>query len=293
MTSFSVIIPHHNIPRLLQRCLDSIPDRPDIQVIVVDDNSSPEAVDFSRFPGQERKHTTTIFDKTGGGAGRARNIGMKHAQGRWLVFADSDDFFTKEAFNILDSHKDDPQDIILFKADSVDSDDYSPSDRHLQHNRAVDNALAGKIPNKKAVMEVPSPWCKMFRRDYIQRKGVLFDEVYASNDQMFVLKATYWADDDAVAVTGETLYTVTTRRGSLEAMKKTSPRNYLCTLDVLIRCNKFCKDDNVYNRRPILVQVLRALRIGPATFLKALALAVRERALFSGTYVIFNKLLKR
>ena len=90
---FSVIIPHYNIPKLLQRCLDSIPDIPDIQVIVVDDNSSVEKVDFDNFPGKGRKYTTAIFDKAGGGAGHARNIGLKHAEGKWLVFADSDDFF--------------------------------------------------------------------------------------------------------------------------------------------------------------------------------------------------------
>lgn len=291
MVSFSVIIPHYNIPDLLQRCLDSIPDIPDVQVIVVDDNSSTEKVDFDNFPGKERQYTTTIFDKTGGGAGRARNIGMKHAEGKWLVFADSDDFFVKGAFDILESHKDDCEDIILFKADSVDSDDYSPSNRHLQHNQAIDDALSGKISSKKAVLEVPSPWCRMLRREYIQGKGILFDEIYASNDMMFVMKATCWADDNAVKVADEVLYTVTTRKGSLEAMKKTSPRNFLCSLDVMIRCNKFCTDGN-YNRRPIIVQVFRALKISPATFWKALVLAVKEHALFSGATVIFKKIFK-
>lgn len=289
---FSVIIPHHNIPRLLQRCLDSIPDVPKVQVIVVDDNSSPDKVDFNKFPGLERQYTQCVFDKAGGGAGHARNIGMSKADGKWLVFADADDFFVDGAFDILESHKDDQKDIVLFKADSVDSDDYSPSDRHFQHNRAVDNALSGIITEKKAVLTVPAPWCKMFRREHIAGKGVLFDETFASNDQMFVLKATYWTDDNKVTVTNEVLYTVTTRKGSLEAMKKKSPRNFLDTLEVLIRCNKFAKD-GPYNRRPIIVQVFRALRISPGTFWKALKLAIQERALFSGTSVIFQKLFKR
>lgn len=52
---YSIIIPHKNIPDLLRRCLDSIPQRPDIQIIVVDDNSSPDKVDFAHFPGRERR----------------------------------------------------------------------------------------------------------------------------------------------------------------------------------------------------------------------------------------------
>ena len=35
----TVIIPHFSIPDLLARCLDSIPQRDDVQVIVVDDHS--------------------------------------------------------------------------------------------------------------------------------------------------------------------------------------------------------------------------------------------------------------
>lgn len=48
--SFSIIIPHHNIPDLLERCIASIPMRDDVEVIVVDDRSSPSVVDFDNFP---------------------------------------------------------------------------------------------------------------------------------------------------------------------------------------------------------------------------------------------------
>lgn len=302
MHTFSIIIPHHEIPALLQRCLDSIPNVPEVQVIVVDDNSSEQKVDFEQFPGLNRKYTQCIFDKEGGGAGHARNIGLKHADGKWLVFADADDYFTKDAFQILDSHKDDPHDIVLFKADSVDSDDYSPSDRHLKLNKAIDKALGGDFTAKEAVLTEPGPVCKMFRRDHIQQKGVLFDEVQSSNDVMFVVKATCWATDDGVTVSDKVIYVITSRKNSLYTTRGKDPRNYLCRLDVRIRRNKFY-DENPYTtpqggiahyeKTPIIVQVLRALKFGPKTFCKALILAIRQGALFSGTSVIFKKLLYR
>ena len=43
---FSIIIPYKDIPDLLIRCLKSIPVSEDIQVIVVDDNSSEADVIF-------------------------------------------------------------------------------------------------------------------------------------------------------------------------------------------------------------------------------------------------------
>src|SRR5690554_1026331 len=96
--NYSVIIPHKNIPDLLERCLQSIPIREDIQVIVVDDNSDPDKVNFLEFPGLNRKNTEVYFTKEGKGAGYARNVGLTKAKGKWLIFSDADDYFN-ECFN--------------------------------------------------------------------------------------------------------------------------------------------------------------------------------------------------
>lgn len=37
--NYTIIIPHYNIPSLLERCISSIPQRNDIQIIVIDDCS--------------------------------------------------------------------------------------------------------------------------------------------------------------------------------------------------------------------------------------------------------------
>ena len=49
MYNYTVIIPHKNCPDLLQRALDSIPEKDDIQVIIVDDNSDASIVDFDNL----------------------------------------------------------------------------------------------------------------------------------------------------------------------------------------------------------------------------------------------------
>ena len=65
MINYSIIIPHKNIPNLLQRCLDSIPIRDDTQVIVVDDDSNSELVDFSNFPGVDQPNVEIVYLKEG------------------------------------------------------------------------------------------------------------------------------------------------------------------------------------------------------------------------------------
>ena len=120
--TYTIIIPHKNAPLLLQRCLDSIPFRDDIQIIVVDDDSSSDVVDFMDFPGSSREDVEIIFTKEGKGAGYARNCGLLHARGKWLLFADADDFYKESLLLSLDPYIDATFDIVYFGADSVNSE---------------------------------------------------------------------------------------------------------------------------------------------------------------------------
>ena len=113
-------------------------------------------------------------------------------------------------------------------------------------------------------------------------KNIWFDETMAANDQMFVFKATCWSRDEAVAVFNETLYTVTTRKGSLIEERKTNPDNFLCRMEVQIRCNKFLKDYPQFRKDPIITWLARSRRFGLKTFLRAFWLTIRGGAFFSG-----------
>ena len=111
--NYSFIIPHRNVPHLLQRCIDSIPKRDDIQIIIVDDNSDPKIVNFECFPGLNEKCVEVYFTKEGKGAGYARNIGLTYAKGKWFLFPDADDHYTTDLMNVLDKYVNSNYDIIL------------------------------------------------------------------------------------------------------------------------------------------------------------------------------------
>lgn len=103
--TFSIIIPHKDIPDLLMRCLRSIPVSEDIQVIVVDDNSAGADSYFKKYPEMSRSFWEFIRAPKNGGAGYARNIGLDRAKGKYVLFADADDFFTYCINDILDEYK--------------------------------------------------------------------------------------------------------------------------------------------------------------------------------------------
>ena len=92
-TNFTIVIPHKNTPTLLERLVDSIPPRDDLEIIVVDDHSDADVVDFNHFPCKDRAGLAVVMNKECHGAGYARNCALPLAKGRWILFADSDDFF--------------------------------------------------------------------------------------------------------------------------------------------------------------------------------------------------------
>ena len=199
--SFSVIIPHRDCPDLLQRCLDSIPVRKGIQIIIIDDNSDPSIVDFDRFPGKNRDDVKIILTKEGKGAGYARNVGLEYAEGEWVIFSDADDFFYPEAMSKL-FEMEIPKDanVILYQYKFYRGDgsyyiypEIETSDDSLQIPLGV--CFDTNVLCRKAVM----PWAKMVRKDHLDKNHIRFDEIKWGNDMIYSTKLSLSVDSFLIA----------------------------------------------------------------------------------------------
>ena len=182
---FSIIIPHYDIPDLLMRCLKSIPVLEDIQVIVVDDNS-PDADNYlERYPELSRPYLEFIRAPKNGGAGYARNIGLDHAKGKWLMFADADDSFVKRMLEILSPYFDSSSDVIYFRRKAVKSEDFNcEAEKGIYLKKIIDNYfLTGDDWTIRTGFN--PPYAKMIRRDLVVRNRIRFEEVKYSNDCFF------------------------------------------------------------------------------------------------------------
>ncbi len=214
LINYSIIIPHKNTPLLLRRCLDSIPERDDIEVIIVDDNSMNINWDDWKF------NTNVSLLKTykNKGAGFARNIGLKRAVGKWILFADSDDFFSQQFTLLLDGYRDSDYDIIYFMFTSVYSDSLLPSNRASSAIKRLKNADKSKQLDKVRYKNY-APWAKMFSHSFLQSLGVVFDETKAANDVWFSVFSAHNAKK--VFLDNHVLYCVTQSKRSLEYTKNT------------------------------------------------------------------------
>lgn len=231
---YSIIIPHKNIPRLLQRCLDSIPCRENIQVIVIDDNSSPDKVDFTHFPGMDRDNVEIIYTKEGKGAGYARNCGLKHVRGKWLLFADADDFFLPDFSDSLDAYCNCDYDLITFRAESADSDTLKPMISRQENNSMIREDMDLEILKYRNDV----PWAKMISVKFVQTYHICFDETPAANDAMFAAYVDYYAVK--VAACSKAIYCATVRADSLQYGVRLE--NLLARVLVSCRYNRFLRD---------------------------------------------------
>ena len=189
MLNYSIIIPHKNCPDLLKRLLDSIPERDDVQIIVVDDNS-----DEGKKPSIDRKDTEVILldAERSKGAGRARNVGLEHAKGKWLLFADADDYYTDKLPMLLDKYAgDESTDIVYLNACMFDEGGNEKPHKTDGLIRNYLNGLKGAENNLR--YNLWTPWSRMVKHQLVRENKVRFDELPACNDKMFCLYCSHYA----------------------------------------------------------------------------------------------------
>lgn len=191
--NYTVIIPHYNTPDLLQKAIDSVPRREDVQLIVVDDNSNPNKVDFTHFPGLSDDFVKIYFTKEGKGAGFARNVGLEHAEGKWITFLDADDFFKPAISDAMDEFVDDNSEVIYFRHDAVKIPSMNVSYRGQGYDIEVMNAIQTHDFSTLACLS--SPVCRFFKRSFLEgnnrdKKQIRFNEIHWADDVVFTARVS-------------------------------------------------------------------------------------------------------
>lgn len=93
---FSVVIPNYNSEKYIKKCLDSIlaQDFTDYDIIIVDDMSTDNSVEIIKSYSDPRIKLIELEQKAYNGG--TRNIGVRNATGKYIIFVDCDDWFDNE-----------------------------------------------------------------------------------------------------------------------------------------------------------------------------------------------------
>ena len=130
--NLSIIIPHYNTPDLLEKLIVSIPNTDDIQIIVIDDNSDKDLKLLENVKNMYQNKIEYYVNDTGvKGAGACRNIGLRHADGKWLLFSDADDYFLEGMYETVAQYFDSDYDEVFFIPTSKYIDSGELSNRQI------------------------------------------------------------------------------------------------------------------------------------------------------------------
>lgn len=191
---FSIIIPVYNAEQTITKTINVLKEMPtsNFEVLLINDGSSDNTKKViedcissdSRF---------FLFSKKNGGPGPARNFGIEHAKGDYLLFFDADDFPNK---TILADYadiisKNSNLDLIissfifrtLNQVKLADEKEYLVEEYFYTSNEAFLLDMY-KLMNQQLMYVV---WNKCYRRDIILNNNIRFKDYRSCEDRIFNL----------------------------------------------------------------------------------------------------------
>lgn len=205
----SIIIPVYNGERYIRPMLESVMAQKAkrFEVIVVDDGSSDSTQsivrEMARVYGRIR-----IIEQSNRGPGMARNVGLEHALGEYVLFLDSDDSVEPDLVtHAYTRAKETEADIVVYRYRRNDMSDNSfhPDDDPW---KAKDYPTVFS-PRDHAENLFDAfknwPWNKLFRRDFLKDNEIIFPPLHRIEDLLFTCAAL--ASAERIALLDEVLYT--------------------------------------------------------------------------------------
>lgn len=180
-----------------------------IEFIIIDDCSNDNTFDIIQK--YESLQIRVFKNSINSGPNFSRNIGIKNATGKYILFLDSDDYFSDDVFDLLENIAiKENFDILSFGFNFVSNDkrllsNHIFKNEELHDKRIINNFLSGKI---YAVC-----WNKMYNRLFLIKNKIHFieDKIHG-RDSIFTLDCCFHANK--IISIGEKLYFSNVRNGS-------------------------------------------------------------------------------
>ena len=209
------------------------------------------------------------------GAGHARNVGIAKAQGKWVLFADCDDYYVNNFIDVLDQYIEKSFDVVYFNYNFIDGETgnvFAPNKLQSylnSHDKTEEQREFIKYQNN-------TPWDKLVKREYINTHNMYFEEVPNGNDVLFSLFIAYLTNN--IAIESKQLYNYIKNPNSLGTKRQTQAE-LLCRIDHIIRHSYFNQHIGHTEWNAGLFHYLLSIlkQYGFLTFLQLLPKAISHR----------------
>lgn len=189
MSQISIVVPCYNQVKFLPRCLESLLKQTleDIEILCVNDASTDSTLDIIKEY-MKKDNRIKLIDVQHGGLGWARNCGIQYANGKYLMFCDSDDEFLpvicERLFNAME---DNSCDVAMCSAKVIYECDWhmkSSDDKYYNLKFSGYTENIHDIINKVDV----SVCNKIFRKSLVDKYKIRFIEGRLYEDSSFTWK---------------------------------------------------------------------------------------------------------
>ncbi len=191
MYKITVIVPIYNAEKYFRECLESVINQTigfeNIQLILVDDCSTDNSKAIAEE--YEKKYENiSLFstEKNTGVAGHARNVGLKYAEGEYVMFTDADDFYDLSACeNMYNFIKEKKADFVTANYKYADENSTPWNNPIFDYDKyPTFNLNTGDFI--KSFFILNSSVCnKIFRNDFIKKYSLKFLEGVPAEDAYF------------------------------------------------------------------------------------------------------------
>ncbi len=214
----SVIVPAYNAERYITECMDSVLSQAGghrVQLIAVNDRSTDRTGELlSRYCGLP--DVTLLELHRGGSAARARNEGLLHAVGRYILFLDSDDVLAPGAIDSL-----------LRAVGRLEADVVQGGWQYIDEGgtrgafqRYADAVYVGKCRADR--FDLPGmPWGKLYRRELFS--DIRFPPAYSCCEDT-IIHFLIFRRAQRVASVGENVYFWRRNPSGITAGSQSTPR---------------------------------------------------------------------
>lgn len=315
---FSIIIPIYNVEDYLSQCLDSIITQSftDYELILINDGSRDKSAEICKQYANKH-HQIKYLEQNNSGASAARNNGLMHARGKYIMFIDSDDWIEAGTLETLHTESADNCPLIYHGFRSVFGNGDVKVEihgyRHSYDLKTFYGILYHTMENKMKSFIYGFTWNKVFRRDIIEKHNIRFDiALKVKEDELFTTE--YCSNIEEVKIIPYAFYNYRMSFGQSLSFIKRAPVEYEMMADKLYHAICHWEDENIkfyqkqeyiYNLSKGITVAIRlknnkeAIRLSKkcATQIKELGLSYssftrihfkdRIRYLFFSTYWIF------
>ena len=182
----SVIVPIHNAARTLDKCVHSIVSQryKNREIILVDDGSTDQSARLCHVFCQENKEIGVIHTPHGG-ASAARNRGLEHSSGDFVMFVDADDTLEPDAIqNLVDAVL--GMNMVIGSFNKVKEGKVTKVSTHT-HFRSMKDVAEYVMSNLKDPSRnqlLSGCWAKLYRASTIKAHKISFPEDMRTAEDM-------------------------------------------------------------------------------------------------------------